>query len=472
MKKPENSISNPWFECQCRSSCMQVSFGNVFVISYYKDNSKKLQALYIYSFTLGSSKKQGAPTTSSSHGSSTKSTSLNKASTSKITSSSTIRTSSLTSIISLHSLPSSSTSSASSSSFSSSSTSILITRPILTAASRPTSSQSSTSTTLDAYDVITSKGLEPFCSTYLGYTVPFATVTAIATATLIRSETIVTTTFISLTTTAIATEVDYSTTTTAITVTASSAATLSRRSRAFSIAIPDAISTYAENAISSACSRAVSIPATSTVTAQITQSFLVTAILNSTVTSSAVQTESTTTTEEATTTVTAISTYVPPSQVVVNPSFETTTAGSNQAPWSVSGQAVVESAADDLSKAYDGDYLVAIYGEIPQSTLSQVLNNVVIGSTYVLSYWYNVALFDTSGATVCTLSTQLDGAVVDSFVIPNTASETTYMQRTASWVADSAAPSLLVAFTCTGTEDMGYEITGIHLDDITLTKQQ
>ncbi|KAH0174370.1 hypothetical protein KCU67_g804, partial [Aureobasidium melanogenum] len=147
--------------------------------------------------------------------------------------------------------------------------------------------------TVDAYNIITSEQLEAFCTTYLHYTIPSATVTvtAFATITEMNNFTLSTT----LTTISVSTETDI-----VGTVTTTADEIMDKRSEA----TPAALAAYPENAISSGCSRAAKLPGTQTMAETITLTSIET--IATTIVTTAYTTEASIATEAATSTVTAL----------------------------------------------------------------------------------------------------------------------------------------------------------------------
>ncbi|KAI4850680.1 hypothetical protein E4T44_02603 [Aureobasidium sp. EXF-8845] len=209
-----------------------------------------------------------------------------------------------------------STTSTSLSSSSSSSTSVSLT-------SSSTISASSSSTTADAYDVVTSYTLQPFCSNVLQYTTPIVTATMTVTVTGTTTQTDAVTETTSTTLLAISTESDLvavtASTTTTTTVTAGTATSTTASAKTArkrdTIATPSALTLYADAAISSACSRVVPLPQTSTTTVQISHTTISTVDVSITTTTTAISTTLSTVTvlSSSTTTLvsTAISTFTP-----------------------------------------------------------------------------------------------------------------------------------------------------------------
>ncbi|KAG9655302.1 hypothetical protein KCU64_g6630, partial [Aureobasidium melanogenum] len=160
--------------------------------------------------------------------------------------------------------------------------------------SRSTSSSVLSTPTLDAYDIITSGGLKAFCTTYLDYTIPTATmtVTVFAAITEMNNFTLSTT----LTTTSVSIETNF-----VGTVTVTADYIVDKRS----VATPTALAAYPEDAISSGCSRAAKLPATQTIAETITLTSIKT--IATTAISIAYETEASVATISATSTATALS---------------------------------------------------------------------------------------------------------------------------------------------------------------------
>ncbi|KAG9950047.1 hypothetical protein KCU85_g3861, partial [Aureobasidium melanogenum] len=156
-----------------------------------------------------------------------------------------------------------------------------------------TSSVQSTST-LDAYNVITSEHLEAFCTTYLDYTIPSATLTVTAFATITKMNNFTqSTTFTAMST---------STETNIVAVTMSVYEYMDKRS----MAIPTALAAYPNDVISSGCSRVVKLPVTHTISKTITLTSDVS--IDATTTVTRYETDVSIATEVATSTTTA---YLP-----------------------------------------------------------------------------------------------------------------------------------------------------------------
>ncbi|KAI5203383.1 hypothetical protein E4T39_04233 [Aureobasidium subglaciale] len=196
---------------------------------------------------------------------------------------------------------------------SSSTTSASLSSSSSTSASSSSSSftsSSSPSSTADAYDVITSSTLQPFCSNLLQYTTPISTATVTST---ITSTTIQTGTATETTST---TQFDVSTQSDFVTITASTTTTTTTTASAMSarkrdnVATPSALASYADGAISSACSRVVPLPQTSTTTVQISQTTISTVDVLITTTTTAISTTLSTSTITSSSTTTLISTAV------------------------------------------------------------------------------------------------------------------------------------------------------------------
>ncbi|KAG9512527.1 hypothetical protein KCV07_g9417, partial [Aureobasidium melanogenum] len=146
--------------------------------------------------------------------------------------------------------------------------------------------------TLDAYEIITSDGLEAFCTAYLDYTILSATMTVTAFATITQMNNFT----LSTTFTAIST----STKTDIVSVTVSVDEIVDKRS----VATPTALAAYPEGAISSGCSRAVTLPAKQTIAETITLTSIET--IATTIITTAYETEASIATELATSTATAL----------------------------------------------------------------------------------------------------------------------------------------------------------------------
>ncbi|CAD0110423.1 unnamed protein product [Aureobasidium uvarum] len=135
----------------------------------------------------------------------------------------------------------------------------IVYQPISAATSTTTSAIQTTSTS-DAYDVITSQNLEAYCTTYLGYTTPSITETTTLFANTTKTDVFnltVTSTIVSLST---ETDIVGTITVTSLTSTPTDAAPGKRRD----IDTPYVLRSYAESAINSGCSRAATQPAPTT----------------------------------------------------------------------------------------------------------------------------------------------------------------------------------------------------------------
>lgn len=178
----------------------------------------------------------------------------------------------------------------------------------ISVASSTTASLTQPPSSLDAYDMITSKHLEEFCTSYLGYTTQSITETttlyANATKTAFYNSTTISTIAASTTETSIA---EIITQTSTLIISAAFPAPTQKRA----LETPAALKPYSEGAISSGCSRVATRPATMTISE--THRATKFQVVNTTMIMTAYETDLATITQLATSTwtTTATSTLAP-----------------------------------------------------------------------------------------------------------------------------------------------------------------
>ncbi|GAB7348856.1 hypothetical protein MBLNU459_g7560t1 [Dothideomycetes sp. NU459] len=234
--------------------------------------------------------------------------------------------------------------------------------PLSTSSSSVQSSSSSSSASSsfvapEAYVVITSSSLQPWCSAYLGYTVPIATVTELYTNTQSTVQTSVSTEIDYSTSISTSTEVDVSTFTASVTIT-TGVPTGGSQSKRDDLMRPSALMPYPESAILSGCNKAVTSPATSTLYASTTATTVQTSIFSTATTTISTVISSTVTTQVTSKTLTMTSTVLTSAipvqtQFVSNPSFEIGNGPSNLTSWTSYGSGADLSTT--AANAYDGN---------------------------------------------------------------------------------------------------------------------
>ncbi|PYH48076.1 uncharacterized protein BP01DRAFT_353947 [Aspergillus saccharolyticus JOP 1030-1] len=165
------------------------------------------------------------------------------------------------------------------------------------------------------------------------------------------------------------------------------------------------------------------------------------------------------------TTVSAISggvcTYSYP-QAVQNPSFEDGTTD-----WTIANGAA-GSVYDTFwdTSAPDGNYVLAINGDLASNGLSQTLTGLVVGDAYTFGLsWQLISV----GTGTCVLGVYMDSAAPSNLVAFGalTSVSSAWTQITGQWTATSTTHQLLLDFTCSG--ERFADASEVNFDDITLT---
>ncbi|GAB7348857.1 hypothetical protein MBLNU459_g7561t1 [Dothideomycetes sp. NU459] len=353
--------------------------------------------------------------------------------------------------------------------FSSSSSSAL---PLSTSSSSVQSSSSSSSASSsfvapEAYVVITSSSLQPWCSAYLGYTVPIATVTELYTNTQSTVQTSVSTEIDYSTSISTSTEVDVSTFTASVTIT-TGVPTGGSQSKRDDLMRPSALMPYPESAILSGCNKAVTSPATSTLYASTTATTVQTSIFSTATTTISTVISSTVTTQVTSKTLTMTSTVLTSAipvqtQFVSNPSFEIGNGPSNLTSWTSYGSGADLSTT--AANAYDGNQ--AFVFKAVHTYLTQAFSALIAGQTYTIVYHYKAVNPAPSVAlSSCVFSMSMSGSMYGIENDITISQEIGWTTVSVNYTSNAAAGSIdIYLASCSGSGSTPY----VYLDEVTLT---